>query len=87
MKTAISLPDELFERAERQRHATSMSRSEFYASAIAAFVNRIESDDITAQINAALTLVTETDADRETRRELLDYSSRRLAEHASGDDW
>ena len=38
MKTAISLPDGIFEEAERFARERGMSRSELYASAIAAYL-------------------------------------------------
>ena len=87
MKTAISIPDELFERAERQRLLTSMSRSEFYATAIRSLLDRIDSDDLTRHINAALEHIEVTDEDREERRVLRDYGRRRLAELDGGEDW
>jgi hypothetical protein len=39
MKTAISIPDEIFEQAERLAKSRGWSRSELYASAVSAFVN------------------------------------------------
>jgi hypothetical protein len=39
MKTAISIPDEIFEQAERLAKARGWSRSELYANAVYAFVN------------------------------------------------
>lgn len=39
MKTAISIPDEIFEQAERLAQTRGWSRSELYANAVYAFVN------------------------------------------------
>ncbi|HTV94387.1 MAG TPA: hypothetical protein VME42_00205 [Steroidobacteraceae bacterium] len=39
MKTAISIPDEIFEQAERLAKTRGWSRSELYANAVSAFVN------------------------------------------------
>jgi metal-responsive CopG/Arc/MetJ family transcriptional regulator len=39
MKTAISIPDEIFEQAERLAKIRGWSRSELYANAVATFVN------------------------------------------------
>jgi hypothetical protein len=39
MKTAISIPDEIFEQAERLAKRRGWSRSELYAKAVSAFVN------------------------------------------------
>jgi metal-responsive CopG/Arc/MetJ family transcriptional regulator len=39
VKTAISIPDEIFEQAERLARIRGWSRSELYANAVSAFVN------------------------------------------------
>jgi metal-responsive CopG/Arc/MetJ family transcriptional regulator len=39
MKTAISIPDEIFEQAERLAKTRGWSRSELYANAVSAFVH------------------------------------------------
>jgi metal-responsive CopG/Arc/MetJ family transcriptional regulator len=39
MKTAISIPDEIFDQAERLAKTRGWSRSELYAKAVSAFVN------------------------------------------------
>ncbi len=39
MKTAISIPDAIFEEAERVAKQRGMSRSELYAKAVAEYVN------------------------------------------------
>jgi predicted transcriptional regulator len=39
MKTAISIPDEIFEKAERLARVRGWSRSELYANAVSAFVD------------------------------------------------
>ncbi len=39
MKTAVSLPDELFERAEIEAAKRGMSRSGFYAEAIKSYIS------------------------------------------------
>lgn len=52
MKTAISLPDEVFEAAENLAQELGVSRSRLYASAVAEFVARHRDDDITERLNA-----------------------------------
>jgi metal-responsive CopG/Arc/MetJ family transcriptional regulator len=52
MKTAISLPDPLFERAEAYAQSQSLNRSELYARALEEFLERHAHDAITAQLNA-----------------------------------
>lgn len=46
MKTAISLPDELFEEGEEVAKRLSVSRSELYARALAEFVGRYRAGEV-----------------------------------------
>jgi metal-responsive CopG/Arc/MetJ family transcriptional regulator len=52
MKTAISLPDQLFERAERMATLAGVSRSQLYAQAISDYLDKHEPDSITQAFNA-----------------------------------
>lgn len=54
MKTAISLPDALFEAADRMAKRLSMTRSELYARALAAYVKENDGEQITRAIDVAL---------------------------------
>lgn len=51
MKTAISIPDEVFEAAERTAKKLGVSRSELYATAVREFVERYRVEDVTAKLN------------------------------------
>ena len=51
MKTAISLPDSLFERAERVAQAMKLNRSQLYAQALEAYLDRLDPEAITAAFN------------------------------------
>lgn len=51
MKTAISLPDRLFEAAEELARRLGMSRSELYASALEKFVQTHHSAGVTERLN------------------------------------
>jgi metal-responsive CopG/Arc/MetJ family transcriptional regulator len=51
MKTAVSLPDELFRQAEATARRLRVSRSELYAKAIAEFLNRQDGKSITERLN------------------------------------
>ena len=46
MKTAVSVPDEVFEGAERLARREGRSRSEVYSAALREYVARHEPDDI-----------------------------------------
>lgn len=54
MKTAVSIPDELFERAERLARRTKKSRSKLFSDAIAEYVARHAPEEVTEAMDAAL---------------------------------
>ena len=54
MKTAISLPDEVFERASRRAKDLGVSRSEFFARAADRYLDELDAEAVTGQINASL---------------------------------
>jgi len=52
MKTAISIPDDLFVRAEQLAARLGVSRSELYVSAIREYVAAHQNDDVIERLNA-----------------------------------
>ena len=80
MKTAISVPDETFQRVERRAAELGVSRSQFYATAAARYLEDLERTSLTAKINDALLQAGE-DPDESL---VTSYSRRRLA---ADDDW
>jgi predicted transcriptional regulator len=57
MKTAVSIPDDIFEEAERLADRLQTSRSQLYARALAEFVARHDDDRVTSAMNAVLDAV------------------------------
>ena len=51
MKTAVSIPDDIFERAERLARRKHRSRSEVYAAALDEYVARHAHDEVTDTMN------------------------------------
>ena len=51
MKVAVSIPDRIFRAAERISKKKRMSRSQFYAQALEAYVEAESGDEITEQLN------------------------------------
>ena len=51
MKTAISLPDDLFESADELAERLGVSRSELYADAVAEYLAKHRGQDVTARLN------------------------------------
>jgi len=52
MKTAVSVPDDLFERAEATAQRLQISRSQLYATAISEYLSRQQGDLVTEHLNA-----------------------------------
>lgn len=52
MKTAISLPDDLFTVADALAQRLQVSRSELYATAVAEYVAKHRDEDVTARLDA-----------------------------------
>ena len=57
VKTAISVPDETFERVSRRALALGMSRSEFFAQAAQRYLDQLDADSLTEQIDSALAVI------------------------------
>lgn len=54
MKTAVSIPDDVYERAERLAQRTRRSRSRLFSDALDEYLARHETDEVTAAMNAAV---------------------------------
>ena len=59
MKTAVSIPDDIFARAESLAHRAKRSRSDVYARALSEYVARHEPDSVTEAMDKALDEVNE----------------------------
>lgn len=60
MKTAVSLPDDVFREAERQARRTNKSRSQLYAEALAEYLARHAPDEVTEAMNRVVDQLEET---------------------------
>jgi predicted transcriptional regulator len=54
MRTAVSIPDEIYRRAERLAEVTNRSRSRLYSDALREYLSRHESNAVTTRLNEAL---------------------------------
>jgi metal-responsive CopG/Arc/MetJ family transcriptional regulator len=54
MKTAISVPDDTFQRVEEAAKRLGVSRSEFYARAAQSWLDALDDEDTTDAINRAI---------------------------------
>jgi len=62
MKTAISVPDDIYEEASKQAAELGISRSEFFARAARRYLEELASKSLTEQINEALEAVGDDDS-------------------------
>ena len=54
MKTAVSIPDEVFQRVERFARKSKRSRSEVFSAALREYIARHAPDEVTEAINRAI---------------------------------
>jgi len=73
MKTAISIPDDLFQQGEKLAQDLDLSRSALYAKALREMLQRAQDDAISAEINEALNVAPNT-----VDAELLQNNLRRM---------
>jgi metal-responsive CopG/Arc/MetJ family transcriptional regulator len=63
MKTAISLPDELFDQVERLAQRSGRTRSEVYATALREYLARHAPDEVTNTINRLIAELGQPESD------------------------
>jgi predicted transcriptional regulator len=63
MKTAVSVPDDLFAQVDRLAHRSRRSRSEVYSAALREYVARHAPDEVTARLDSVLADIDDSDAD------------------------
>ncbi|HEY0160081.1 MAG TPA: ribbon-helix-helix protein, CopG family [Thermoanaerobaculia bacterium] len=54
MKTAVSIPDDVFEKAERFARRTKRTRSEVFSAALREYIARHAPDEVTDAVNRAV---------------------------------
>lgn len=82
VKTAISVPDATYERASRRAQDLGMSRSEFFSRAAARYLDELDSESVTRQVDLAVAALGEAD---DSAVDAVDVGHRLLADTA--DDW
>ena len=60
MKTAISIPDGVFEEVEEFAKSSQMSRSQLFTVAVSEYINRHAPDRVTTSMNEALKKIDES---------------------------
>ena len=82
MKTAISLPDATFEQASERAADLGMSRSEFVTRAVRRYLDQLDADSVTEQINSALERIGTRDDSSSVA-----VAAGRARLDGAGDDW
>jgi metal-responsive CopG/Arc/MetJ family transcriptional regulator len=77
MKTAVSLPDDLFHAAERHAKRLKKSRSRLYAEALAEYLTRHSPEEITEAMNRVVDRLDKPESDR-----FVAATARRVLERA-----
>jgi metal-responsive CopG/Arc/MetJ family transcriptional regulator len=78
MKTVVSIPDDVFDAAERLAGNTNKSRSQLYTDALKEYVSRHPKEDITEALNRICSELRATGTKRETQ--FVSIAARRLLE-------
>jgi metal-responsive CopG/Arc/MetJ family transcriptional regulator len=82
MKTAISVPDDTFERASRRAQDLGMSRSEFFSRAADRYLDELDREPVTQQIDMAVTAFGDSD---DSAADAVSVGHRLLTD--TTDDW
>lgn len=77
MKTAVSIPDDLFKRTERLAERTKKSRSELFSDALREYLARHAPDEVTEAMNHVIAELKEEESD-----EFVFCASRRVLERS-----
>ncbi len=72
MKTAISIPDPIFQAAENMAHRLGVSRSELFSNAISEYMKRHKYQDVTESLNE---VYRETDSKLDEKLALMQRKS------------
>jgi hypothetical protein len=82
VKTAISVPDDTFTRAEQRARMLGITRSQFYTRAAQRYLDQLDAESLTDQIDEAVDLIGTDESST-----LASAAARRTLEQAGEDDW
>lgn len=82
MKTAISIPDSLFDNVEEIAEELHISRSQLFADAVREYIEKVRNRKTLESINAAY-----SEAEKEEDAKMRYQGKRYYAKHQSGDKW
>ncbi|RHX89537.1 ChpI protein [Leptospira yasudae] len=82
MKTAISIPDELFKTAEKTAKKLGIPRSQLFAKALEEFIKSHSKESITEKLNKVY-----SSKSKETKNNITDLSIESLRKSLKNDSW
>ena len=82
MKTAISLPDKLYEEAEKTAHELGIPRSQLFARALEDFISLHKRENITERLNRVYSKI-----DQSEFTQLTNASIEAIREMTKNDAW
>ncbi len=82
VKTAISVPDDTYERVSKRAQELGMSRSELFSRAAASYLDELDSESVTHQIDLAVASLSQSD---DSAADAVAAGHRLLA--ATTDEW
>ena len=85
MKTAISVPDSIYERVERRAAELGLNRSEFYTFAADRYLRELDDQDVTDRLNAAI--ARSGDPEQREARAVAAASMAQMAAILKDDEW
>jgi predicted DNA-binding protein len=85
VRTAISVPDETFERVEKQVADLGITRSQFFTRAAEKYLDELEPRSLlTARINAAIDAGA---VDKDLERDVSEHGRRMILALTADDEW
>ena len=82
MKTAVSLPDDLFEKVEELAEELHLSRSRIFAEAVQDYIAKRKNEEILRTLNTVY-----SEAETEAEKTLRKYSKKRYARTLKAEKW
>jgi len=82
VKTAISVPDDTFTRAEQRAQTLGITRSQFYTQAAQRYLEQLDAESLTRQVDAAIDMVGPDESNS-----LASAAGRRVLAEPDQDDW
>ena len=82
MKTAVSLPDQLYQEAEKTAHELGIPRSQLFARALEAFISMHKRENITERLNRVYSKI-----DQSEFTQMTNASIEAIRELTKNDTW